>query len=303
MSFPGVAKVIRGARLRFDQVKTRSIAETIGVLMGRRVPLYYAHSSQIPNNFGDAINPWLFGACTGLSPVSRMRLWTTFGRPTYFFIGSILDNLNLRNAVVCGSGFIERQASVRRLPSRVIALRGPLSREILVRAGLADCPKVYGDPAILLPLYFQPPTYRKKWAVGIIPHYVDKEIVQRLEIESDGLSYRILDIEGDLGSVVSEICQCEVVLSSSLHGIIAAHAYGVPARWLKFSGALLGGDFKFEDYSLGIGNRIMESSQVGDRLNLREEAKRAILLDVSAARQQLAVAIADYLVVDAASET
>jgi hypothetical protein len=38
------------------------------------------------------------------------------------------------------------------------------------------------------------------------------------------------------------------VLSSSLHGLIAADALGVPNAWIGLSDALRGGDFKFRDY-------------------------------------------------------
>jgi len=33
-----------------------------------------------------------------------------------------------------------------------------------------------------------------------------------------------------------------------LHGIIVAHAYGIPAVWQRFSNKLFGDDIKFQDY-------------------------------------------------------
>jgi hypothetical protein len=44
-----------------------------------------------------------------------------------------------------------------------------------------------------------------------------------------------------------------MIVSSSLHGLIIAHAYGREAAWLKFSDRPLGDDFKFRDYWASIG--------------------------------------------------
>jgi pyruvyltransferase len=43
-----------------------------------------------------------------------------------------------------------------------------------------------------------------------------------------------------------------MILSSSLHGLICADAYGIPNAWIWLSEKLRGGDFKFRDYRLSI---------------------------------------------------
>ena len=48
--------------------------------------------------------------------------------------------------------------------------------------------------------------------------------------------------------VIDQINMCECVVSSSLHGLIVAEAYGVPARWICVENNLLGGNFKFWDF-------------------------------------------------------
>lgn len=46
-----------------------------------------------------------------------------------------------------------------------------------------------------------------------------------------------------------------MVISSSLHGIIAAEALGVPAVWMEMSDAVEGKGLKFYDYFLGSGRQ------------------------------------------------
>ncbi|WP_156383835.1 hypothetical protein [Methylobacterium sp. Leaf456] len=53
--------------------------------------------------------------------------------------------------------------------------------------------------------------------------------------------------------MIDAVLSCRRILSSSLHGLILAHAYGIPATWLKISDRPLGDDFKFRDYWASIG--------------------------------------------------
>ena len=53
-----------------------------------------------------------------------------------------------------------------------------------------------------------------------------------------------------------EILECEMTISSSLHGIIVSHAYNIKCMWIKITDKILSGIFKFRDYygSLEIDN-------------------------------------------------
>ena len=281
----GLGRLSSGVCNRLRILQKIRIAESIGVMTGSRVPLLYAHSDSIPNNFGDAISPWLFEKISGCSPVSSQHVANFTGKPTYVFIGSILDCLNLKNAVVCGAGFIQDNSCVHFPPQKVLAVRGPLSRKVFLDLGI-DCPEVYGDPALLLPEFFSPCT-NKEWDVGIIPHYADKETLAKTTIISHGLSFKIIDIESNPEQVMNDIGRSSCILSSSLHGIITAHAFGVPAAWVKFSDKLLGGDFKFHDYSLAVANIRLTSRTISNELELATEAAFAVLLDTKIAATKL----------------
>ena len=102
--------------------------------------------------------------------------------------------------------------------------------------------------------------------MGLIPHYVDKEndIVKQLAKDQE---IRIIDIllspnkfgkmsvEKEWKKWVDDLCSCDCVISSSLHGLIIAEAYGIPTLWVKFSDEINGNDFKFYDYYASIGQQ------------------------------------------------
>ena len=87
----------------------------------------------------------------------------------------------------------------------------------------------------------------KKYQLGVIPHYVDYEFVKKhFSHLKDVLIINLMT--NNVEDTTDEILQCKHIISSSLHGIIVAHAYRVPALWIKFSDKPFGDDIKFKDY-------------------------------------------------------
>ena len=63
-----------------------------------------------------------------------------------------------------------------------------------------------------------------------------------------GDNYKVIDLHTkEVKSVIDEITSCMRIVSSSLHGIIVAHAYGIPALWVQNNYVDTDG-FKFYDY-------------------------------------------------------
>lgn len=205
-----------------------------------RIPVGYCDLQ----NWGDALNPVLVEHLSGRK---AQHLESPFYE-RYLVVGSVLGSANSR-ARVWGSGFIRQGETVIDKPRAIYAVRGPLSRAALLNAGIA-CPAVYGDPALLLPRFFNPEV-AKRYTVGIIPHYVDKGHPWLARYRGDH-RVLIINIEGRIRDFVREVKSCDVILSSSLHGLICADAYGVPNAWVRFSDKVIGGDFKFRDYSQSI---------------------------------------------------
>jgi hypothetical protein len=64
------------------------------------------------------------------------------------------------------------------------------------------------------------------------------------------------------------LTSCRRIISSSLHGIIFAHAFDIPAAWVKISPRVIGDGFKFFDYYSSIGFQQEEIPALGPELAL-----------------------------------
>ena len=145
-------------------------------------------------------------------------------------VGSICGEGRI-DATVWGSGIhsqalkdnILRYKKYRKLDIR--AVRGPETENFLNENGI-KCPKIYGDPAIIMPLIYQPEV-KKKYPLSFVVHVLMKNKVNI----SEGI--HLIDTEtADYKLFIDEIAASEKVISSSLHGIILAESYGIPVVFL-----------------------------------------------------------------------
>lgn len=148
-------------------------------------------------------------------------------------VGSLIGMYEF-DAIVWGSGVhcmnnvrnIYKQCKYRKYDIRL--LRGPITSEILKSAGYS-VPDVYGDPAVIMPLIYKPNVIEKTYDVSVILHLSQK----KYEIEqTKSLNYINVETH-DFRYFIDEIVKSKLIISSSLHGIILAEAYGVPAVFLK----------------------------------------------------------------------
>lgn len=192
-------------------------------------------------NFGDALTPWLLRRA-GIVPIhAQPRTAELSG------VGSILEMLSPDFAgAVWGSGLLKD--GEKALPrATVLAVRGELTRE---RVG-ADPRTPLGDPGILVSYFLRRP--RLRWRLGIVPHHMHEEDpLWKVIRASASTRTHIIDVRRDPSVVLREIAACEYVLSTSLHGLITADSYGIPAVWARREPDLWGGKFKFLDYESAV---------------------------------------------------
>lgn len=210
-------------------------------------------------NWGDDIN-YHFLREISQRPIliyTRISLAMRLKLKNYLVIGSTIDMCCTKNTEIWGAGIIDEVKSLRIKPRRVYAVRGPLTRKKLLEQGI-ECPEVYGDPALLIPRYYEPKV-PKKYLYGFVPHRSNLERIDDFTVDGVRLSERMDVLVIDLSKydkwtdIVDQICSCENILSASLHGLIMAEAYGIPNLWIEFGKPLIGGHFKFHDFFLSIG--------------------------------------------------
>lgn len=196
-------------------------------------------------NYGDLLGKYLVEKISGKEVVwtkpTKFSLKDLFS-PIYVTIGSILTNVN-HKCIVWGSGIVSKAYPVKK--AKFLAVRGPQTRKHLINQGF-EVPEIYGDPALLLPKHYNPKV-EKQYNIGVVPHYRDFNRVKDFyKNESDILLIDLMT--NDVEDTTNAFLKCERIVSSSLHGVIIAHAYGIPAIWQKFSDNVFGDDIKYQDY-------------------------------------------------------
>lgn len=189
------------------------------------------------NNFGDVLTPQIVRHLAGRDPV-----WVELNAPVehFFVVGSTL-HLATARTIVWGTGIIRWENETSPDPSAKVAMtRGPLSYSFAAAHGL-KCPAVWGDPvAFVREIYPPAQTKAGKWC--FVPHF------REAEIQIEGVT--VLSTSTPPDEFCRVLTSHEYVLSSSLHGLVAAHAYGLKAAWVKLSDKPVGDDTKYRDYLL-----------------------------------------------------
>lgn len=192
-------------------------------------------------NAGDAFSAALAASWFGAPPTIADE--HEQGRRNVLLVGSILHWAD-RQSIVCGAGFISSDVRLKAAPQRICLVRGPYTHELLQRQGIEASGR-YADPGVLAPRYFAS-SEPVRGRIGLVPHYKDLDAAWTESCREKGV--HIINPEWSLPAYFGALQSCEVILSSSLHGLVFAHAFGRPAVWIELGDRVLGDGFKFLDY-------------------------------------------------------
>lgn len=212
--------------------------------------LHFYRSSDGIRNFGDELSPLFVEMAS-----NRQVAYSKVSDCDLISLGSIFEGairrryqrklqLNFRSIHVWGTGLI----GVKDINKKIIvnnfnihAIRGIKTQE-----KIGTRTTVFGDPGLLAKHLI--PTQRKKIKILIMPHISHRNLVEITELHNKIKGSVIADLSQDPIDILKLISSADLVLSSSLHGLICADSFGVPNIRLDVGPALKGGDFKFDDY-------------------------------------------------------
>jgi pyruvyltransferase len=121
----------------------------------------------------------------------------------------------------------------------------------LISRGI-QVPEVFGDPALLLPILTRgrfTATFEEE--AILIPNMLD---YNKSNIDFSKMPVPVVSPNQSWNKVIQRIVSSKMVVSSSLHGLIAAEAFGIPARYVRLCEKET--LFKYHDYFEGTGRTL-----------------------------------------------
>lgn len=212
------------------------------------------------NNFGDLLGPMIVNEIAsreGLdnSPATRNARLVS--------VGSVL-HFAQDGDVIWGTGvngkFSEQPLTARGLDVR--AVRGPLTHAYL-ESNNVECPPVYGDPGLLTGvLWPHLKSEKDSHDVTVVMNFNDAAIVDT--------TYHALNPRNPVWQCLTTIASSSLVVGSSLHAIIVAESFGVPARLIH---SVHEPAYKYTDYYAGTGRASYQvAHSVEDAVEMGGEA-------------------------------
>lgn len=217
--------------------------------MSRAIKFYYQPAD---NNFGDALSPFIVTALTG-----RECRWAPPHVADLVAIGSLMERVMLKRwrrplygrfspLLVWGTGFI---ADGDRVSSTFLSCQAVRGRFTQGRISGAGEELALGDPGLLVPRLFSRKPTGTGGGVLVAPHLKDRGAWADAVMENDGLKASRISLSDDTMEIIGRIASADLVLTSAMHPLIVALAFGRPAIWVAAEASEVeGGRYKFHDF-------------------------------------------------------
>ncbi|KAL6058381.1 Polysaccharide pyruvyl transferase [Balamuthia mandrillaris] len=218
-------------------------------------------------NVGDEVNKDLMSFLLNRPQSELLLTASTLVSPKLLAVGSVLQFAQPGD-LVWGSGI--HDASIPNTDwealkqVKMLALRGPFSRQRLRQNNVTCSVNNFGDPGLLVPFVFPSllleakRDYTRVHPHCFLPHNSHESHLDQspLKEELERNNVTVLLTRNQPYQQIEALWHCHHVVSTSLHGLVFAHALGIPATWLfDMSLPLNPGVFKFRDYFYSLNMR------------------------------------------------
>lgn len=245
------------------------------------IKLFWQGGARNEINFGDTISPMIVQLLSG-----KDVIYSDISRCDMAAIGSILGKVvkkkwkrvlagRFDRIKIWGSGsFGPDTVANYNGGLEFFAVRGPLTRDSLKLP--PEMP--LGDPGLLIDRFDHNVSKTYRW--GIIPHLVDRVIPVVRDMHNATPGAHVIDLGNpDVLDTIKQIAACDFIISSSLHGVIAADALAIPNVWMSLSNNVTGSDWKFADYFESVGRKVPKPYVFSGNTDLRSIESAATMAD------------------------
>lgn len=214
----------------------------------------YAHITSVHSargNLGDLMGFHIADHLLGQDGYTRLgiRFKDEIPPGTVAVVGSLIAALTHAPCRIVGGGLINGNRREYGPDFRADAVRGFLTQALLQRDA-KQSPEVIGDPGLLLADLEPLPRVTDRKPLGFIIHDVDREEFVRMYPQHET---NIVDNYASRAEFVRQLADYRAIASTSLHGCIFAHSFGVPVAPFTLTDKVFGGDFKFQDHYSALG--------------------------------------------------
>lgn len=225
----------------------------IGDLSGYFILNYFANFFNYKNN---------------ICPINKSSPQFRSADKITFSVGSILDIavLSHKKVNIIGSGSICDKLPKIHNKINFIGVRGKCTQDLIL-SQTGKKVSIIGDLGLLLSEINLERSSIKDKKIGFIIHSVDRPLFFQ---KFPNLKKFLINNYGNLNTFIKDLTSCEYIISSSLHGIIFSHAYGIPCLGVKITDNIIGDNFKYCDYYSSLNHHYLGRTNI-DKLDFNNE--------------------------------
>lgn len=191
------------------------------------------------DNFGDRLTKYLF------EDEKRKVIGVDLKYCKVIGIGSILERLlvsktekrkSLKPVIVFGTGYGTAISldgpKVFQRKLECYAVRGKKTKEFIKAYGgeISD-DVLLADGGLLVARMLNTSNIKKKYELGIVPHYIDFDDERFRSLQQKIKNSIILDVRENPEDFLKHLAECKRVISTAMHPCIAADALRIPNIW------------------------------------------------------------------------